>query len=293
MDATLLLAMCQNRRESTPADVATWDESCRALVRTAERLGDLDLLVDVCLGEVWIRAGGEEACEPVRAAALARFDADAGDCAKVEEAYERARQTLPPEDRDALFLDAGLRLARCGDWDAVFDRFVHVGDLSRDALGVRLLAHLDAEGLDVRAAVIARLKSGRAIARTAPAHATAHVVDWLLSVPHEDLCGPIGAAAKSAPDDVAGIWLGYLAGAGCPDAAPLAEKRLASRDPWARHHACRVLGEVGTSRHVRKLTLVAATDPEFEDEAVEGAVFRRWPVREACRAAVGRIAIRD
>ena len=117
---------------------------------------------------------------------------------------------------------------------------------------------------------------------------------------HDEACDAVVAAvARLEPSPEDGTyertnrneWLGGIM-TGCPDrpeTLALARKSLAELAPVTRNKICAYLGLHGDSTDVPKLTLLASTDAAAV--SVDAGVI--YPVRDSCREAVGRIAMRD
>ena len=113
--------------------------------------------------------------------------------------------------------------------------------------------------------------------------------DVILSVAHLPARGEtcLGLGREEAPGGKGSNQA--VQAAKCGAAVPMFEGMLAESDATVRQNACWSLGEIGRSASLPKLGIVAESDAAYEVVELNKVYF----VRDACRAAAGKIRLRN
>jgi len=101
-------------------------------------------------------------------------------------------------------------------------------------------------------------------------------------------CEPLVASFRKAPMPALREAGPYFVAAKCAGAVPLFEAMLTENDPALRKGACFSLGEIGGASSLPKLSVLAQTDAAFEIVDLNKVYY----VRDACRAAAGKVVLR-
>lgn len=240
-------------------------------VQPAEEQGDLAFLHRACT-EPGVVGDREEACR-AEGRALARM----ATCEELPARYQAAQHGDQDYDRAMLRKFAGCRL-----YDHVFE------DLTER------VAEADGSDVPLEDAFVtyARARRGPAFLGTEGIISLKMraVVEWLVAKQSFGHCQLLLDAAGGKDDLTRRELLAYAPAAHCDVMLPLAKELLLSPESSARSAACHALGELGGPEVAAKLQVLAETDPEtwtYDDSDVV-----RYPVREDCRAALGRLRLR-
>ena len=262
----------------------------RKQIEDANKNGDLATLERACSGQARLRYSGDKrrACQYLK-----RHKSSKGTCDDVVARYKGTSKDWP------LQQSFGREFAKCNKWTEMFEVVVHWGNRAE---GAKLLAMLDSEGVKVEEAWVAYLDSHKGAAFFAMGGNTAkfaldNIGKWLLKKGAKGHCRSVVAAATGA-NEIARAWvLPYLKGAGCAEGAVVANSLLTSDRANHRMWACQTLGIIGGKNAAAKLEVLAASDPynEVREERRGGRVWgvKVWPVRDACKAAAGKIKLRS
>jgi hypothetical protein len=216
---------------------------------------------------------------------------DTKDCDRSVAIFEQG-----PTGASNYLVDISKKLAECDRYPAIFEG---VMPLSSD--GGKLLVALEQAGKPVEAKFIEYAKGHGGAAflpvEDAP-HGLSNISQWLLAAGHKNECQVLATAVTGASEDLHYAALGYFRDAPCKtEAVSVAAGLLTSETASHRLAACEVLGLLGDEAQSKKLALLAETDAYSElqeEQAGSGATYasRVYPVRDACRAAAGKIALR-
>jgi len=117
----------------------------------------------------------------------------------------------------------------------------------------------------------------------------AGLVDYAVRKDALNACDPILARFQNAPVMKKSAAGRYFVAGKCGAAVPMFEGMLAEGDARVRQNACWSLGEIGGRSSVAKLGILADSDAAFEVVDLNKVYF----VRDACRAAAGKIRLRN
>ena len=261
----------------------------------AERRGDLEFLQRACRGEVTIDFP-EEACGAAQRVTALKT----ATCDSVRALHDQT----PPDKRNVGVYDHGMAVhfARCGQFDAVFER-----SALRGAAFLRGLEDEDGQPLEQGFVAYATEHPGpRFLPRTLRGvpETLKGVFDWLGKKPERPHCALLLAAVagRDTPEDwrqgATASWLAldYAYQAKCREAAPAAEAALLDENAAMRIKGSQILGEVGDARVARKLAILADTDPvsTVEEQAAADGTWSKtvYPVRDTCAGALGKLRLR-
>ncbi len=224
--------------------------------------------------------------------AMAELKTDVAACKPGDELYqkyiEKAFSGMNSGDQKTeAYLLLGSGMAKCKQWDFVFEKLVHWGGES----GMKLLNNLSRDGHDVAALTrdyVTRKKSN-VFGFKHGSHAAANLVAWLRNSNKFECDFYVKNYPNFSPDSH-GEWLYYFAEGNCTKAAPFAVKRLSNGNAQIRRQACNVLGTIGSKKDIPKLQAIADNDATFEIQGLNTKVY--W-VRDACRNSIGKIQLRN
>lgn len=133
-----------------------------------------------------------------------------------------------------------------------------------------------------------RVLSGPELARTT--QPALHGIIWYLthSRTFAPSCDAIVANFRDKSVTFRREAASYFVAAKCAGAAPIYEDLLADESAPDRKLACATLGEIGGRSSLAKVGIIATTDAAFDVVDLNKVYF----VRDACRAAVGKIRLR-
>jgi len=278
----------------------------RSEVESATRAQDVSRLRALCddasLGEV-DKAPRKDACFELGSISL---NVDTGDCATVVERSRKARMTSADRAGDPVeyYSRWAGRLAKCEQYDEIFERFAHLGEGGAASSGVKVLQRLERDGVPLFAAFerYARTHAGPAFLKLE--HATAipfagnHLGNWLLQSGRRDQCALLARALTDAPEGARSGMLFYFSEASCKaEGTTLALSLLTAKNEAHRGAACTTLGTLGGPQVQPKVQLLAQADNFFMvTETVNGGriyAVKVYPVRDACRDASTKIQLRS
>lgn len=239
------------------------------------------------------RGARRDACREAEALA---GDKDDGNCATVAERFKNSKMS-DGELHDAFYGKWAERLGKCDKFDVVFENIVHVGDMGDDAIGAKVLASLEAAQLPVEAGFVkyAQTHAGAAFLPGDHGHfASDHLRGWLIRGKHFSHCDELSKALDGARDGVRANVLMYFTEAKCAkQGRAIGVSLLLSDKPLNRIIACANLANTGDAAAAKKLNILAETDAYFEVVTnPNGVAYKQWPVRDACKAAAGKITLR-
>ncbi len=280
--------------------VAAKQEGPKTAVEDVAKAGDLQQLHKIC----WGKAAGDvqTACDEQRRVALETFKREAT-CDNVVEVWRKYEEYLTDDFRygekqaSKNVSVAGVKLASCGKTDFVFEKLVHRG--SAKGSGEQLLFAMDAAGIDVEAKLLEYMKAHKSSLFTFEhaGHALDHLTTYLHTKRKFERCTEYFPYAKVLDDKNFGAFNWFFRKANCKGAEKLAAKRLTSDRASTRSGACMTLGQLGNKSHLRKVNILAKTDPymKVEKKARDGRLWEveTWPVRQSCKAAAGKIQLRN
>ena len=245
------------------------------------------------------RAARRDAC---REAAAIEGNQDDGDCTTVAERYAKARP-LDSERGYGFWVTWGKRMAKCENYEAIFEQIAHVGDFGENGDGAIILEKLEKEeGIPLVAgfATYAAANPGPSfldIKKNAD-YAANHIANWLSTGKHFDQCATLAKALPGASEDARARMLFYFTDAKChKEGVSLALPLLTAASAPHRVRACRNLGDTGDASVLKKVQILAASDSYSEVQEKQGNDGRIYgvkvfPVRDACSAAAGKIQLR-
>ena len=258
-------------------------------VDKANAYRDLATLDKICAGEVRLRydRDKERACTYA-----ARHRAVEGDCASLVERYESTTKDWKMQKT------MGEQFATCEMYTEFFEQVVHWGNQDE---GVRLLAHLDEAGhpMEEKFAAYAQSHQGASfmnIGENEAKFALDYIGKWLVAKGSTGHCDVVVEAARDAKE-IAKVWvMPYLKKSGCAAGAEIATDLLLSDSAQHRVWACQALGEIGAAKHLKAIHTMAENDgfSQVREEQRDGRIWavKEWPVRDACRAAYGKVDLR-
>ncbi len=238
-----------------------------------------------------------KACLELKAA---EGDSDSGDCKTLAARYDHASAAASGSGQEH-YTKWARRMAKCGNYDLVFEKLANIGDFGSAAIGVKVLKALEGDGLPVVAAFkryAAEHKGTRFLPVEQGFQAANHLAYWLLSGKHHDHCDALASALTGANDATVANFLFYFNEAKCQaHGEKLAVEVLASSAVESRRLGCVNLGNLGSAKSLKKVEAIAQTDPYFEVHEQQGADGRVWEVkvfkvRDACKAAAGTMKAR-
>ncbi|MCK6589778.1 MAG: hypothetical protein L6Q76_19575 [Polyangiaceae bacterium] len=218
-------------------------------------------------------------------------------CGEVTSYYENSSK----EDASAVAL-VGRKLAECGEYTYLFERVVHWGNGGE---GKQILIKLEEEGKPVEAEFVKYLAShkgpqffpmekNKGLVVKYTIH---HISQWLVEKGHTQHCAAFAESATGANEWARTAVLWYFEQNKCKEGIPLATELLLDEEGGTRGYACEILGVIGDASVADKVKTLAETDDfsEVVEEEREGRVYamKVYPVREACRAAYGKIKLRN
>jgi hypothetical protein len=165
---------------------------------------------------------------------------------------------------------------------------VHWGQ--REGVGYKLLLAAEKNGIDVEGALMGYLRANASspFSFRHGGYAVSHITSWLLNTGKTN-CEQFIPYAGASTGGPLGEWLHFFAQTTCTKAAPLAVRLLAHDHAARRRQACVLLGKIGAREHLRKLKIIADSDPAFK---IQGQGVKVYHVRDACKAAMGKIELR-
>ncbi len=243
------------------------------------------------------RAARRSAC---REAAAIEGNKDDGNCATVAARYAKARP-LDTERGYGFWVTWGKRMAKCENYEAIFEQIAHVGDFGENGDGAIILEKLEKEGVPLVAgfATYAAANRGPSFLDIKNAdYAANHIANWLSTGKHFDQCATLAKALPGASEDARARMLFYFTDAKChKEGAAVGLGLLTAQGAGNRVRACVNLGETGDVSVLKKVQILATSDTYSEVQEKQGNDGRIYgvkvfPVRDACSAAAGKIQLR-
>ena len=200
-----------------------------------------------------------------------------------------------PKVREAnmkKYFEAGYRMAKCKKWDYIFTKLINKGFRKKKPTGTKLLESLEKRGIPVESTVVSWMdKQSDPFQGRYGYQAFENIGEYIKAKRKlKSYCGKIlSYAKKTTTRSSQGTLIYYLYQGHCKVAVPFVIKQLSSESANRRRQACEVLGRLGGSRVIRKLRIIANTDPATR---LERKYYRVYYVRKACRAAIGKIRLR-
>lgn len=288
-DSKTLDDACQRRRK---VERDMYESACHAMSRVAEARGDFDWLSGVCEGTIpFGTATRKPSCQAAARLSLTALDAFAGDCANIIEGYRSAYPKVPWKHQDDFVVRAAAAIAKCQHWRFFFEELVSRDTYGQDSVGYKALVAAEEAGAPVEAGVLAYINAHAEapFAFERGEFSISHIVSWLNATKKFGHCDALSGYVGAAEDRIQANFLDYFAAAGCKVGAQMATERLRHDDPLMRVQACRVLGKLGSRKHVKVLEAVGANDPAWRKGRRGERIFY---VRDACKGAVAALATR-
>ena len=291
-DINTLVQICTGHGKITVLDAA-----CLAAIDYYKQRKDMAYLQKICNGSGEFRKWrkNREACKARGEVEDQVWMAELGDCEKMKTIWKRhsdrflmgKRDPEGSRERMTTVLKAYLK---CNMWDTIWTKTVHLGKHS-GAGGVWVLGKLTELGQDMYAELWKYLKANE----TAPFkfkyghYAVGNVVKWLIKAGKTQECAKFIPIAKASTKPAQAEWIWYFWKSNCKKAQKWLLTQLAHSDSGRRRYTCFVLGHIGNKRAIRKLRILARTDPAYRMRRFTRIYF----VRDACKQAIGRIKLRD
>ena len=262
-------------------------------IRKADQENNITFLKEVCDGTRNSRPYTKtEACRMLKTRESLQ-----GTCDNVMERFKKT--TLKRKTIDHF----ALEMAECGMWTEFFEEIAHLGNAKRQPALSYVEQKMKAKKVSVKAKYIEYLNQHKgkkffALKKLETRYALQHIGNWLVDSNHLDLCNQVVASAKGA-SEIAQVWtLPYLTEAKCTKkGSKIAQGLLASDYADHRKWSCNALAKIGNKSHIKKLKILATTDSfkRIREERRGGRIWavEEYPVRDACKAAMGKIQLRD
>jgi hypothetical protein len=250
-------------------------------VDVAYKARDLAALQAQCAGKTSLGDGSKR-----RACDFAQIvDAeDTKDCTRVVDLYDKG-----PSYNDRDFVVAmGKQFARCDLADPLFERIAPWGRGG-------ILEEVEKSGAPLESLFVKYASThpgAKFLAGEKDGFASAHVFDWLIGQDHKGQCRLLATTVAGASDNVRRNAVVYFQENGCKEGVAFAIALLTSASASSRAVACTALGEIGDPGIAGKLAVLGDTDGYAEVQEQGDYAMRVYPVRDACRAAAGKIALR-
>ena len=259
---------------------------CQGVVDLAVQEGDSAALRDMCgkKGEYsktgknkirWNSSLDSIACQAHKAGGLVAMEKDVSSatCQTVVAICDRhaspmaknSRPNKTAETRTRVVALAAVKLAKCGKWDYLIERIVPLEGQSEK--GKRALEAVAKGGFDVEKNVLGYMRRHKQnlFKFRGASKAFEHYFDYLGSAGKHSRCGKyVPFADKMSPNDFFHFSLFSLQCGSCPGVVKIVGKRLLSSDVVDRLRACETLAKFGSKKHLKKLKIVARTDPFFK-----------------------------
>lgn len=269
----------------------------------ADKRGDLPYLDQACAD------APSKPAEPCILANIIRAEKST-DCAFVMKVYKETPRRHPnyQNNRDVWGEEWGPRLGKklagCGEYNVIFEQMsVHQTDHPDSEAGVDLLARIEKSGAPLDAEWLKYLASHpgpKLLPIEYDGLAMKHIGIWLTNAGHTGHCAEFGAALTGAKLGPTGNGLKYYLWPNkcAKEAVPVAVELLTSDNELARQTSCEALGDLGDGSVLPKLKILASSDSYnevVEKTSDSGAVYgvKVFPVRDACKAAAGKIELRE
>ena len=226
---------------------------------------------------------------------VATREIDAATCETLKATWIKHKSILGSSSSQGalkkIFPAIATRLAKCGDYDYVFQDMIHWGQHVAGAVGRRALEAMDKAGLPVENAYISWLKkqSSAPYDHKLGPYALDHYLNWRLAKGGDIDCGQYVKpwSIFDGPEEMAWIYVFYR-GTKCKASADWVTKGLVSPRAKTRHRACKTLGLVGNKSHTKNMSVLAKSDGTFKIVRYNKVYW----VRDMCQQAVGQINMR-
>jgi len=251
---------------------------------------DKTLETKYCEGKnIWFGTR-QKACKGIIDIRMKRLLAKS-DCTHVIQEYKKARIDSDWRMFKPYFHGVGYRLAKCKKWDFIMKQFANNTLVDKT---IHMFKDLEKKGIRVEPNVRRWIR-----AQKKPFHyrhgwgALVTVGFYIIKKKNRRLkwryCRYFGRLAWRAKMPKVQKWyIKYFGNARCTNARRYVTRQLSKRDPERRYLACQVLGQIGNSSSLRKLRIIARTDPA----SYTRRGYTNFYVRRACRASIGRIKLR-
>jgi hypothetical protein len=274
--------------------------ACGAAVGLAVEEKNLGVLNDMCknrgkykrmghwglpcngLVQLSLTMAGEELASVPCDAVLATWE-------KHKDALKRSiRVSEVMEAQAAVVTSFGVKLAQCGEWDYLFENVIHG---QRPAFrGNEALAAIDKAGLDLEKEMLGYMARHKANLFTFKhaGDAIEHYFTFLGGAEKYSHCSKYIPFADNIASDDFFHFNYFFRASDCSGVLKIIDKRLASDDVADRLGACATLAKFGSKRDLKKLEIVASSDPHYKTKKR----VKIYHVRDDCRAAIGKIKLR-
>lgn len=250
-------------------------------LEVAYKARDLPTLQKYCSGAL---PSGEAVKQTACTEAITIEGEDTKDCSKVVDLYEKG----PLTDRDHV-VAMGKQFARCELDEPLFERVGHWGEDDS------ILVEIEKSGAPLESLFV-KYASTHADATFLniehDTYAMDHISHWLTDQGHKGQCRLLASVVDGAAETVRRNALSYFRSSGCKEGVAIAVALLTSDVASSRYAACVTLGELGDASVMNKLAVLGDTDGWSEIQEQGDYATRVYPVRDVCRAAAGKIAIR-
>lgn len=260
-------------------------------IETAEKEKNIDLLRTACktgkLGEDSLKYHPSDTCKAT--GRLMAEEMASVDCKEISTYWENAKK-MNSKIKELVYDAYGVRAATCDQWKIVFEDLMHWGQLNKRAMGYKLLLKIDEASLPLESKFVEYLKTqAKPLDSKNSWYAMAHYIMWRADKDKGESCGTYAATANKLNAGGQHYMLQYFNIKSCKDGTTLALRSLAAENPDTRNLACRYLGKHGTSKHIKKLGVLASRD---------GYRITRnyrvvYPVRDTCNNAIAKIKVRQ
>jgi hypothetical protein len=145
-------------------------------------------------------------------------------------------------------------------------------------------------GVDVNAVLLAWLaQTPGAFDGEGSSLAVQGLARWLVT-PGAPRCAAVLPYTNTKKETARFEWFAYFRETKCAEAIPQLSEALLSNETDTRISACNTLGEIGTSSAAGRMQTLGSTDGVWRTSN-QGVKY--YPVRDACLAAAGKIALRS
>ena len=226
-----------------------------------------------------------KACKAQRKILATQWRSELNGCKNYKTIYQTYSRAIVGKAQNKMRLAVAKQAAKCGDWTYIFEHMLR----GRSKRNYHRFAKKG--GLPMYNQVMRYLKTTRrpfedkSVSRV---DSLLSALGYIQDIGKATRCRPFVKLAKQHNDWRLDAYLKFFADVGCKEGAGLAVRRLGSRNKYQRRQACGVLGSIGSRKHVRKLKLIAMTDPAYRIRYARRDYF----VRDACQRAITRIAMK-
>lgn len=217
-------------------------------------------------------------------------------CETLQADWEKHASNFVSEEDPSNLQKAAERFIECQNWDFVLEQIGHWGE--KKGGGALLFHYLASKGHDMEAQMLAYMKrhTSNPFAFKDAWYIADKYTDYLHSEGKYSRCKEYIPYTKKMGDKAWGSFNWYSRKANCASVINTIKKRLSSDSSDARIGACKTYGTFGKRKHLRLLKALVQTDPTYVLKTVERSdgfyKVKEYPVRDACRAAMGKIQVR-